>query len=321
MNDLIHSRLEHFPVALFSTVMGMMGLTLVWKKASEVLGAYAIIWHILIVITAVLISVLALAYLLKLQRFPKQVYAEFNHPIKISFFPAFSIGLMLIASALAESMPGLATLIWCLGITLQLLVTLVLINLWIHKTHWQIAHATPAWFIPIVGNIIAPVAGVALGFHEISWFFFSLGIVFWIVLKVLIFNRIIFHDPIPERLLPTLFILIAPPAVGFIAYRGLNGGVIDNFAHVLYYTAMFLVLLLFSQINYFRKLPFFVSWWAYSFPLAAFTVGTLIMFEHQGSVFYQALSLVMLVLVSVLLGLLIYKTIRSAISGELFQAD
>ena len=37
--------------------------------------------------------------------------------------------------------------------------------------------------------------------------------------------------PLPERLLPTVFILIAPPAVGFIAYVRLTGGV-DVFAQI-----------------------------------------------------------------------------------------
>lgn len=320
MND-VTSRLAHMPVALFATVMGMGGLTLAWKKASEVLGITNLVWQVLLVITAVLLATLAISYLLKMRRHAHQVIAEFNHPIKISFFPAFSIGLMLIAVALAEIMAPLATAVWWMGASIQLILTLYLMNQWIHHARWQVQHTTPAWFIPIVGNIIAPIGGVTLGFTEVSWFFFAIGIVYWIVLKVLVFNRIIFHEPLPEKLLPTLFIMIAPPSVGFIAYLKLNQGVVDNFAHILYYAAMFLVLLLVSQLPRFARIPFFVSWWAYSFPIAAFTIGTLIMFEQSQTLFFQTLSHLMLTLVSILLTVLIVKTVKAAIKGSIFQPD
>ena len=320
MSD-VTSRLAHMPVALFATVMGMGGLTLAWKKASEVLGITHLVWQVLLVITAVLLATLAISYLLKMRRHAQQVIAEFNHPIKISFFPAFSIGLMLIAVGLADIMTPLAKAVWWMGASIQLILTLYLMNQWIHHARWQVQHTTPAWFIPIVGNIIAPIGGVTLGFSEVSWFFFAIGILYWIVLKVLVFNRIIFHEPLPEKLLPTLFIMIAPPAVGFIAYLKLNQGVVDNFAHILYYAAMFLVLLLVSQLPRFAKIPFFVSWWAYSFPIAAFTIGTIIMFEQSQTLFFQTLSYLMLTLVSILLSVLIVKTVNAAIKGSIFQPD
>jgi len=320
MND-VTSRLAHMPVALFATVMGMGGLTLAWKKASEVLGINHLVWQVLLVITAVLLATLAVSYLLKMRRHAQHVIAEFNHPIKISFFPAFSIGLMLIAVALAEIITPLAMAVWWMGASVQLILTLYLMNQWIHHARWQVQHTTPAWFIPIVGNIIAPIGGVTLGFTEVSWFFFAIGILYWIVLKVLVFNRILFHEPLPEKLLPTLFIMIAPPAVGFIAYLKLNQGGFDNFAHILYFAAMFLVLLLVSQLPRFARIPFFVSWWAYSFPIAAFTIGTIIMFEQSQTLFFQTLSYLMLTLVSILLSVLIAKTVNAAIKGSIFQPD
>ena len=82
------------------------------------------------------------------------------------------------------------------------------------------------------------------------------------------------------RLTPTLFILLAPPSVGFIAYLQLIGS-LDAFARILYYTALFLSLLLASNALRFLRIPFFISAWAYSFPLAALTIATLVMSTHQ----------------------------------------
>ena len=103
----------------------------------------------------------------------------------------------------------------------------------------------PSWFIPIVGNILVPIAGVPLGYTDISWFFFSIGIVFWPVLLTIIFYRIIFHPALPGKLIPTFFILIAPPAVGFLSYMKLTGEM-DNFARILYFSGLFFTLLVFA---------------------------------------------------------------------------
>ncbi|NVK01709.1 MAG: C4-dicarboxylate ABC transporter, partial [Oceanospirillaceae bacterium] len=258
------SRIRHLPVALFTTLMGSAGLTLVWEKGAEVFGLPLIISEVLLALTLGLMILLGSSYAIKFLRFREEVCQEFYHPIKISFFPAFSIGLMLVATALHQHLPQLSLVLWSVGALLQLLLTLFLMNQWIHHSKTQINHTTPAWFIPIVGNIIAPIEAVALGFTELGWFFFSIGLIYWIVLKVLVFNRVLYHDPLPKNLLPTLFILIAPPAVGFIAYQRLSAGAFDAVAHVLYYTALFLVILLLTQVGRFARLPFFISWWAYS---------------------------------------------------------
>lgn len=47
-----------------------------------------------------------------------------------------------------------------------------MLNAWIYQPHFEIHHISPAWFIPVVGNILAPVAGVTHGALQISWFYF-----------------------------------------------------------------------------------------------------------------------------------------------------
>jgi tellurite resistance protein len=162
--------------------------------------------------------------------------------------------------------------------------------------------------------VLVPVAGTAHGYYEISWFFFSIGIIFWLVLFTIIIYRVLFHNPLPDRLMPTFFILIAPPAVGFISYVKLNGG-IDNFAHVLYYSGLFLTLLLFTMVLRFSRLQFFLSWWAYSFPLAAITIATLLMYEKTANPGFAALGWVLLTLLTLVVTFLFYRTMR-AVGGK-----
>jgi tellurite resistance protein len=305
-----HGRLEHLPVSLFSTVMGTAGAALAWKKAHAVLAVPAPVWRGLAVVASVLFALLAIAYAAKLVRHPRAVAAERAHPVRVSFFPTISIGALLLAVVWADEYPAFASALWASGAALHLAFTLMAMSSWIHQTHYEVRHANPAWFIPVVGNIVVPVAGIRFAPAEVSWFFFSVGVVFWLVLFTIVMYRLFFHEPLPVRLTPTLFILLAPPSVGFIAYSGLAGGV-DAFARVLYYAALFLMLLLASNAGRFLRVPFFVSAWAYSFPLAAMTIASFVMYARSGLAFFSALAVALLAVLSAILAWLVVMTVRA----------
>ena len=310
------SKLEHFPVAFFASVMGTTGLALAWKKAHEVLGLPSAIGSALQWWALALFVLLAFIYLAKLALHGAAVKQEFTHPIRLNFFPAISISLMLLGSAFADTTPYTAGGIWLAGAALHFGFTLVVMSSWIHHTRYDIKHANPAWFIPVVGNIVAPIGGVAFAPAEVSWYFFSIGITFWLVLMTIVMNRLFFHEPLPERLAPTLFILIAPPAVGFIAWVKLHHGQIDDFARILFYVALFLTFLLASNALRFFRLRFFLSAWAYSFPLAAMTIATLIIAENTGGLFVP-LSWALLAILSLVLTLLTVRTALATLRGEI----
>lgn len=315
-----HSRLENFPVSFFAIIMGLAGLTLAWEKAQSVFQTDLHINPILMGTTGTIFAILLLIYLVKIIRYGSAVKAELKNPIKLSFFPTISISLILLSICTLHMLPGLAKLLWLSGSTLHLLFTFYVMNVWIHHEHFEIHHINPAWFIPVVGNVLVPIAGVQLGYVEVSWFFFSIGMLFWLVLLSIIFNRILFHHPLPEKLMPTFFILIAPPAVGFIAYMKLTGEV-DTFARILYYSGLFLTFLLLLQIRRFTRLPFFLSWWAYSFPIAAITIATFVMYQKTGLILFQTLSLAFLALVSLIVAYLIVRTLLAVAKRGICQPE
>ena len=314
------SRLQFFPVSFFAIIMGLSGLTLAWRKVAAVLDWPAMVSHALGLATLALFVVLLAAYLAKMLRYPQAVRNELNHPVMSAFVPTISISMLLLAICMLPLWPALGAGLWGVGAALHLILTLHIVRAWIDKEHFQLGHINPAWFIPAVGNVVAPLAGVQLGQMELSWFFFAVGISFWIILLVIVFYRILFHDPLPPNLLPTLFILIAPPAVGFLAYVGLNGGQVDAFARVLYYLALFFTLLLVIEFPRFARLPFFLSWWAYSFPSAAVTVAPFTMAEKVGGAFFHWLSLIMLAALTLLIAWLAAKTAQAAAQGRICVA-
>jgi len=309
-----NNRLVNFPVSFFSSVMGLAGLTIAWQRAERLFGVNVSAW--LLALTIGVFLVLAGFYAAKWLRHPQAVAKEFQHPVRLNFFPTLSISLLLLSVAFLPHSIALSLYLWVGGASLHLLFTLVVMSIWIHHTKFEITHINPAWFIPVVGNIIVPIAGTAHGFVEISWFFFSIGLVFWLVLLTLVFYRVIFHAPLPQRLVPTLFILIAPPAVGFISYAELTSS-LDPFARVLYYVALFLTVLLAAQVRLFARLKFALSWWAYSFPLAAMTLATLRMQRMSGVEGFVDIGQVLLAALTLIIAGLAALTVRAIFRREI----
>jgi tellurite resistance protein len=312
----IQARLVHYPITVFGITMGLFGLALALRaggfpQASSVVG-----WGGLGVLV-----LLGALFALKGLRHPAAVAAEWNHPVRLAFFPATSISLLLFATFLRDTAPAAAGMLWSVGAVAQAVLTLVVITAWISHRAFGPGHLSPAWFIPAVGNVIVPLAGVPLGHVEISWYFFSVGVVFWIVLMTLVFNRLIFHDPLPGRLRPTLVILIAPPAVGFLAWVQLGGGVIDAPARMLLNTGYFFTALVAIQMPGLLRLPFALSFWALSFPLAAITTASFRFAEITGSAPHRMAGYVLLAVLVVTIAVLVLRTLRAALAGQICQPE
>lgn len=313
--------LRYFPIPMFATTMGLSGLTMITgKMEAMLLSTDGTIYQTFAYVTlAVYLTILA-TYTLKSMRYPQAVIADWTHPIKISFFPAASISLLLLGAIFYDINHNVSFFLWATGCFFQFFLSLAIINSWITHERYEVGHNTPAWFIPAVGNIIVPVAGVHHASPELSWFFFAWGLMFWFILLVLVMNRLMFHNPIPQKLLPTLFVLLAPPSIGFVSYIQLVGE-LDLMGRLLYYWAAFFFLLLASQVTRMWKIQFAMSWWAYTFPLAAFTSATQLMGELTGQIFFLHSARTLYVITFVVVALLIYRTIRGLLKGQICIPD
>jgi len=271
------NRLKNFPIMMFAVVMGLSGLTIVFQKAKEILGLKGDIGFILAVADLVLLGLIVFIYSLKLLKYFSEVKKEFFHPVRINFFAASAISFLLLSIVYHEINHQLALYSFIFGTFMQTLFTFYTISFWINK-NMEIQHSNPAWFIPIVGNVLVPVAGT--GYVDVNFlmYYFSVGLFFWIILTSILINRIVFHHQLAIKFIPTLFIFIAPPAIAFIAYVKMFG-MYDMFASILYNLALFFSFLLFFMFRNFSNLKFFISWWAFTFPLAAVTIASMLAFK------------------------------------------
>lgn len=316
---------QRLPLASFTMVMGLTGLALVWGRMSRLGWMPEFSGHVALGVSLLaffVFLILFVFYLRKWLRDPAAVRAEWLHPVKSSFFATISVSFALLATVALGQFAPLAKPLWIVGALLQLLVMVLVLNAWVHRETLQPAHASPVWFIPAVANVVIPLAGVPLGYLEISWWFFAVGILFWGVLLTLVLARLLFVQPaFPEQLVPTLCIFLAPPAVGFISWVLLtqqfaDGRSLDVIGHLLFGLAIFFALFLLSQVHRFARIPFYMSWWAFSFPTAAFATACLI---YQGFVPHPAMTALAgtaVVVTTVLVSWLVLRTLVAIVQKD-----
>lgn len=318
-NAVVESRLKYFPINIFAIIMGLAGFTL----STYVITKDPTIRLTLASITSAVFVIFSILYITKIIKYPNAVKEETNHPVKLTFFPAYSICLLLLSSVWLEY--SFSKYIWFAGCILQLIFTLFVLSSLVHKS-FNINHVNPAWFIPVAGPLIIPMAGMQLGYSFISAIAYPIGFIFWVMIFTILLYRLVFHDPLPPKLIPMLCIMLAPPSIASVSYLHIE----EFFAHVsvhspfvlmLYGIAWFIFVFLLCNIKVFIKAPFFLSAWAYSFPIAAFIIATAKVVPVYTNIYYlqYVLNIVYALwgLFALLIIYLIIRTIKLVLNGKI----
>jgi tellurite resistance protein len=311
--------LEYLPVGLFGSVMGLPGLSVAWRLAGSRYGFPPIISEGIAIVAVAAFVTLALAYSLKAITAPDAVAAEFRHPIAGNLFGTILISLLLLPIVLAPVSLKLAQILWYIGAIGMVVFAWLIVSRWMSDRQ-QVAHATPAWIIPVVGLLDVPLAVPALDLppmHGVMVLGLSVGLFFAIPLFTLILSRLVFEPPMPDALLPSLLILVAPFAVGFSTYV-VTTGQVDLFAQSLFMLTLFVLAVLLGRLRQMRACcPFRVSWWAVSFPLAAAAIAALRFASSEPGIFADVIALALLAFTTLTIAALFLRTLFGVAQGEL----
>lgn len=307
----------------YAVVMGLAGLALAWHRAVPLMGEPAAAAALVIGALAALVFVmLAAATLWRGWRHAEAWADDLRHPVRHTFVATLPVAVILLATVavLLFGPHPLSRALWWAGSLGQFSVTLWVLTRWWRGAQqgglvW--ASVTPALFIPIVGNVLVPLAGVPLGHEAWAAAQFGVGLLFWPLVFVLLFVRLLVQGPWPERLRPTLFILIAPPAV--VGLGLLQFGAPLLLAWALWGMALFSSLWVGTQARLIVALPFGLSHWAMSFPLAAFAALTLRLATPGGPL--SVLGPLLLALSSLLVLALLLATLRGLRDGSLLAPE
>lgn len=308
---------SYLPVSLFGSVMGLCGFSVALKNASFIYPL-SVLSQAVAALAVISFLALIVAYGLKILTSYDAFLSEFNNPLSKSFFGTFIISMLLLPLIIYEFLPNLAFFMWIFGVILMLVFALYLVSFWIQTKH-ELSHITPAWIIPVVGTLDIPLASslFEINSHYLNLLSLSVGLFWALPIVTLIFSRIIFFEKLPQKLMPTLMILVAPFSVGFAAYLA-TFGKIDNFAFSLYFLGLFMFFALLNQLFKVASCcPFKVSWWAISFPLAALLNSTLQIAKFLDNAYFNAFSIIMLFCFLLVFIWLIFRTLGGIFNKEL----
>ncbi|GJU00411.1 C4-dicarboxylate transporter [Tanacetum coccineum] len=175
--------------------------------------------------------------------------------------------------------------------------------------------ANPASQLSIIGNFVGARAAAMMGWKEGAMIMFSLGIIHYLVLFVTLYQRLTGSSCMPVSLRPVMFMFIAAPSMGSLAWDSISG-TFDCSSKMLFYLSLFLFISLVSRPRLFKKSmkKFNVVWWAYSYPL---TVLALASTEYAQEMKSSVAHLLMLILsgLSVLVSfiLMVYTALNTNI--------
>jgi tellurite resistance protein len=311
----MHKKMKFFPITSFAIVLGLGALTILLDKWHYLGWIPELPYTIMLFLVTILFFMFISMYGYKAIVYPDEVRKDFNHRIRVNFLPTISISILILSIIYMGRLPIAALSFWFIGMISQMIFSFIILAKWLSKDV-DILYINPAWFIPIIGIILIPVTGVAF-FPNLSMLvFYAPAFVMWVVLLTVVLYRVIFHHPLPKKLAPTLSMIIAPPAVAFISYVRIFRQ-IDSFSLSLLMVAFFFFILMFFMLKTFIKMEFFLSWWSYTFPMAALTIAWTVAYMVSDIKIFAIIAVVSGVITFMLDAFVLLHTLKNIYHGNI----
>jgi len=349
---------EHFAPGWFAAVMGTAVTAVAIFVLRSVVPFAGALQLFFLALAILLFVVLLAPWSIRWLRHADAARRDLEHPVSAAFFPTMPISLLVIGIALEKTplpflpeaalWPLLLTL-WVIGAAAILFFALVILTTFFHHTEIKWEASTLGWLIPPVSALLIPVLGLSLSVHYAgalwgdltfyaSLLFLGMGGLLFLLMMGVAFTRYIFYALPPAHLAPTLWVGIAPTSILTIIALRLTTPVQLYFAAsaqavevltllakvggvALWGFALFWVLLaLLVTLETHRKtpLPFALSWWAFIFPLGAFTIASGVLYQAVPVAFFLWIGVAALIGLLILWLVTLTRTAQGAWRGTIF---
>jgi C4-dicarboxylate transporter/malic acid transport protein len=306
--------------------------------------------RVVLVIALVLGAVVLGATAARWVRFRAEARADLRHPVRGGMTATAAGALLTLAVAIGRVGPGFlpepiilpsATVLAGLGALLALLIGWEFLGEMFTSTDASLVQMSGAWFVPPVVTIIVPLAllpviagnpGIAADLVALSWAFLGMGAVLYLVVTATLFMRSISHPLPPAGLAPTLFIGMGPAGlmgldmvrlsqvsvqVG-VAEASLVTSILPAATMMWGFGLWWMVAALVVLRRGYARLPFSLSWWGFTFPLAAWTIATIVLGHAWDSGLVTAVGVVATAALLGLWGFVATRTVLGIRSGSIW---
>lgn len=346
--------LETFAPGWGALVMGTSALAVAVQAAGEGTAAETaatVVARILLVLVLlgglVIIGLTAARWL----RHTDAALDDLRHPVKGGMTATAAGGLLTIAVALGRVGPGflpagvivpVVAALTVVGTVLALIIGWEFLGQIFVSDGVALPQISGAWFIPPVVTIIVPLAMLPLiaEFDSISgdllaiaWGFLGVGSMLYVLVAATLFLRSVSHPLPPAALAPTLIIGMGPAGlIGLdlvrLAQTGAQAGVgpADQVAFAALpatmmwgFGAWWLVSALMVLRRGYDALPFGLSWWGFTFPVAAWTLSTIVLGRVWGAAWLDWFGIAAVVLLLVLWLYVLVRTVVGIRRGTIWS--
>jgi tellurite resistance protein len=250
---------------VFAVPLGLVALAEVWWVGSPQLHVSEVIPETIDVIAA---AALALVLALYVRQGVQVTKRDVAGPTMAPFLAVPPIVGMLLGEALSKSAFVAGRTVVIVSLAGSLLLGASLTGRWV-ISHLDGPSIHPAYFVPTVAaGFVGSFCSAEVGLHSVAEASFGVGVISWLLLSSIVWNRLFVVDPLPPALVPTLAILLAPPAIAGVAYFSMTNGSTGMVSRALGGFALLMALVQVRFIPIYRKLSFSIGFWAFAFSYA-----------------------------------------------------
>jgi tellurite resistance protein len=319
---------QRIPLNTLAVAFGLAGLANAWSAAVRLLGVPAIVAEAFWLIAAIAWVWLIVAHLVRGLRSADSLAAQLRHPAQGPIAALVPVVGMLLGAHLHSSAPVAGTVLVVVSIAVAALFAGWVLGFWVGG-HLKPESIHPGYLLPTVAaGLVAAAAAAAVDLPALAIGAFAVGIFFWLAIFPLLLARLAFLPALPDPLMPTLAILVAPPAVAGSAWFAMMGQRDDAVSTSLLALTVVMLLLQLALVPRYLRLKFSLGFWSFTFPFAATAVYSIEWLSVAGFAGWQPVAVLVLVVITALIGgigvrslVLVLSERRRVQEAELLVAD
>ncbi|WP_063710168.1 transporter [Amycolatopsis sp. ATCC 39116] len=262
-------RTGRLPLTTLAIGFGLAGLAEAWTKAAPALRLPHVVPQAFWILAVIAWVWLLAAHVVRGKRSGQPLRDQLRHPAQGPMAALAPVTGMLLGGTLSGFSPAVGRSLFFLALAASALLAAWLFASWF-EGRLDLAAMHPGYLLPTVApGLVGADVAAALGYPGLGWALFGVGTFFAFVMTAIVVLRLVFHTPLPDALLPTTAILLAPPGVAGLAWFSLHGHTADPVAQAVVGVGVVLLLVQAAMLPRYRRLSFSLGFWSFTFPLAA----------------------------------------------------
>lgn len=260
---------ERIPLNTLAIPFGTAGLAEAWTAVADALdwprAVVAVAWATAAVVWAATIA----AHVRRGAVTGLPLGAQLRHPVQGPIAVLALVVPVLLATAALRAWPDPARV----AVAVTAVATLLFSAWFVGRL---ISGGVPAeavhggYFLPTVAAGYICAYGLAqAGWREVAIGCVAFATLGWVATLAVVVARMAARPPLPDVLVPTLAIIVAPPAVGGLGWFAIADGRIDALQWAFAGVFAVMVAVQVALVPLYRRIAFTLGFWSFTFPYAA----------------------------------------------------